>query len=73
MDNADELRTKIETAALRLGATRAAIFKWRSRGMPSDWKLKLLGDGETTFSTGDFDSAFPGKAKNKSPFPEAAQ
>ena len=25
-----------------MGASRAAIFKWRSRGIPSEWKLKLI-------------------------------
>jgi hypothetical protein len=55
MTKSPSLRDQIESAAERLGATRAAIFKWRSRGVPSEWRLKLLADPETNFTLEDFD------------------
>jgi len=39
------LSGKIEEQAERLGATRAAIFKWRQRGIPGDWKVRLASSG----------------------------
>jgi len=37
----NSIRKRIEAEAQRLGASRAAIFKWRQRGIPAEWKLKL--------------------------------
>jgi hypothetical protein len=37
----NSIRQRVEAAAQRLGASRAAIFKWRQRGIPAEWKLKL--------------------------------
>ena len=48
LDMSDEIKTlseKIEASAERLGATRAAIFKWRQRGIPGDWKVRLATSG----------------------------
>ena len=33
---------EIEVRARTLGALPAAIFKWRKRGVPPKWQLKLL-------------------------------
>jgi hypothetical protein len=69
------LREKIETAAERLGATRASIFKWRSRGVPSDWRLKLLADPTANFSIEDFEKIGGIKSKKRekpSPFKQGA-
>jgi hypothetical protein len=49
------IRDQIEAAAKRLGATQEAVFKWRQRGIPADWKLKLISDAETSFSLEDLD------------------
>jgi hypothetical protein len=55
MDTITELRDAIEKAAARLGASRNAVFKWRQRGIPSDWKLRLLSDADTSFTIEDLD------------------
>lgn len=36
------LRAKVESEAIRLGASMCAIYKWRNRGIPAAWQLKLL-------------------------------
>lgn len=55
MDEIIKLRDEIETAALELGASRAAVFKWRSRGIPADWRIKLISEPSLNFSLSDFD------------------
>lgn len=55
MDSPLELRDAVEAAAERLGAKRFAVLKWRQRGIPADWKLKLITDPDTSFSFDDLD------------------
>jgi hypothetical protein len=50
-DKSSNLKRKIEEAAIKRGASRSAIHKWRLRGIPADWKIRLLGE----FSLNDFD------------------
>jgi hypothetical protein len=33
---------EIEDRALALGASAAAVYKWRERGIPSKWQIKLI-------------------------------
>ena len=47
MRTLSELRNEVEAAAERLGANRAAVFKWRQRGIPSEWQIKLFGKTPT--------------------------
>ena len=49
------IRTRIETEAQRLGASRAAIFKWRQRGIPAEWKLKLALGPNAAISVSELD------------------
>jgi len=42
METANPSREQIEQAAIELGASRAAVFKWRKRGIPARWQLRLL-------------------------------
>lgn len=53
MTNQMDLRVRIEAAAERLGASRASVFKWRSRGIPNKWKIRLVEDGQGEFSLAD--------------------
>lgn len=46
----NSVRTRIEDQARRMGASRAAIFKWRQRGIPAEWKLKLAVGPDATIS-----------------------
>jgi hypothetical protein len=49
---------QIEATALTLGATKAAIRKWRLRGIPSSWQLKLFQAPGNRFSINDLQN-FP--------------
>jgi hypothetical protein len=42
METITALTKEIEGRALELGARPAAIYKWRRRGIPYKWQLKLL-------------------------------
>jgi hypothetical protein len=68
MTKSPSLRDQIESAAQRLGATRASVFKWRSRGIPSEWRLKLLADAETNFTIDDFERVRVEARKKICPF-----
>ena len=43
MEEITALTKEIEGRARELGANPAAIAKWRKRGIPARWQLKLLG------------------------------
>ncbi len=55
MDKLIDLRDAVEAAAERLGAKRETVFKWRQRGIPSDWKLRIIADPKTSFSVDDLE------------------
>jgi hypothetical protein len=55
MTNAAKLRERVEAAAERLGASRSAVLKWRARGIPSEWRIRLLSDEHTRFRLADFE------------------
>lgn len=40
----------VEAAALRAGASKSSIFKWRQRGIPAAWQLRIIigSSGEIT-------------------------
>lgn len=54
-----ELRTKVETAAILLGASKAAILKWRQRGVPSEWQIKIVSANERHIKLKDFELLEP--------------
>lgn len=35
---------QIEAAARALGANQEAIYKWRQRGVPSSWQVRLMAE-----------------------------
>lgn len=39
-----KLTKQVEERAIALGATRMNVYKWRKRGIPPKWQLKLLAD-----------------------------
>lgn len=45
-------QAECEAEALRLGATKEAVRKWRVRGIPAAWKLRLIQTGR--FKAADF-------------------
>lgn len=45
----NEFRDEVEAAAERLGANRAAVFKWRQRGIPTEWQIKLFEHDQRRF------------------------
>lgn len=53
MRTLSELRNEVEAAAERLGANRAAVFKWRQRGIPSEWQIKLFEEDPRRFKFSD--------------------
>lgn len=53
----DDLQKRIEDTAEQLGASRVAIYKWRVRGVPAEWKIKLVEAGG--FSFDDFENIRP--------------
>lgn len=55
--NAD--RKWIEAEAIRLGANPSAVFKWRKRGVPARWQLRLIEGASCKLSPNDITSAFP--------------
>jgi hypothetical protein len=59
METESTKRRLIEDAAQALGARRAAVFKWRVRGIPASWKLKLLKIEASGFSDADLDDFAP--------------
>lgn len=42
MQETSPTKQEIERRALELGASQAAIFKWRKRGIPAHWQIKLF-------------------------------
>lgn len=45
-----DFRDKVEARAKEIGAPAASIFKWRSRGIPPAWQIKLLAQFPDEFS-----------------------
>jgi hypothetical protein len=45
MGQVSELQRAVEAEALRRGANKAAVLKWRRRGVPPGWKLRLIEEG----------------------------
>jgi hypothetical protein len=45
MNKPTKLRKRIEEAALEMGASMDAVYKWRRRGVPHHWRVKLLSSG----------------------------
>ena len=47
---------QIEDRALALGASAAAVYKWRERGIPSKWQIKLIIDSKGAIKLEDFEA-----------------
>lgn len=45
---------EIEKRALDLGANRAAVYKWRERGVPPKWQIKLIKESGGKIKPHDF-------------------
>ena len=45
---------EIEQRALDLGANRAAVYKWRERGVPSKWQMRLVKESNGEIKPDDF-------------------
>jgi hypothetical protein len=45
---------QIEDRALALGASPAAVYKWRERGVPSKWQIKLITESKGEIKPEDF-------------------
>lgn len=43
MEAAPEITKEIEARAAALGASAWTIAKWRARGIPARWQIKLFG------------------------------
>jgi len=55
MSKSAQLTTKqIEDRALALGASAAAVYKWRERGVPSKWQIKLITESKGEIKPQDF-------------------
>jgi hypothetical protein len=67
------LTKDVEAKLLDLGACKTNIFKWRRRGVPAAWRLKLLeAESRSSFGPqGEVDGA-SGAASPASPFPTEA-
>jgi len=37
-----DFRRQVEDTAARLGANRMTVLKWRERGIPKDWQIRLF-------------------------------
>lgn len=57
--NATADRKWIEAEAIRLGANPSTVFKWRKRGIPARWQLRLIEGAGCKLSPSDIASAFP--------------
>jgi hypothetical protein len=45
---------EIEKRALALGANRAAVYKWRERGVPPKWQILLIKESGGKIKPCDF-------------------
>jgi hypothetical protein len=68
---ATELSKDLEKRLLDLGAPKASVFKWRRRGVPAAWRLKLL-ESAGAVVTMPPPCAEEGIAPASSPFPTEA-
>lgn len=49
----------VEEIAESLGASRAAIFKWRQRGVPSEWQIRIVEASNKMLTFADIKSLRP--------------
>lgn len=50
MDTSHQFRSEVEDAAKNLGASQFSILKWRIRGIPSEWQIKLFEKDASRFT-----------------------
>jgi hypothetical protein len=55
----NETRRLVEALAESLGATRSAVFKWRQRGVPGEWKIRLVEASKKMLTFSDIESSYP--------------
>ncbi|MFA7308307.1 MAG: hypothetical protein WC026_16740 [Hyphomicrobium sp.] len=68
----NETRRLVEEIAESLGASRAAVFKWRQRGVPSEWKIRIVEASNKMLTFADFGTLHPfrGEEPARSQAPE---
>jgi len=55
----NETRRMVEELAESLGASRAAVFKWRSRGVPYEWQIRIVEASNKMLSFADIEALRP--------------
>lgn len=55
----NETRRLVEELAKSLGASPAAVFKWRQRGVPHEWRIRIVEASNKMLTFADFETLLP--------------